>query len=333
MRSQPSLTFWSRVHPQLADRSGLDIDPGVRVDDSDLDTRQRSAHGPDTVGVAMIVWQQSRVGAQGLGLTKHVGERHMRQRGHRPLHQRDGRGRRPVGDGGQRRQVGAGEVGMVEDPLQHRRHHEAWTSLGAPAPGAATLRRRTAPAPRRCCPRTGCRARRWRRRRGRTGRSSCSRWAARPTLKGVATPVIRALSCPWVMPIAFGSPVVPLVNRTSASRSSTSSAGGGACVSPSVKRSGGRERLDKPASSEPANVRLARDTHRGAPGVRRRAPATPAASGRGSSVPPQRRSARRRASSRSTAGFRHRRRRRALPASPLSARRAAHCSTAAASSP
>jgi hypothetical protein len=69
------------------------------------------------------------------------------------------------------------------------------------------------------------------------------------TLKGVATPVIRALSCPWVMPMAFGSPVVPLVNRTSASRSSMFSATGGVFVFPSVKRFAAVNTSDKPAST------------------------------------------------------------------------------------
>ena len=42
---------------------------------------------------------------------------------------------------------------------------------------------------------------------------------------GADIPLIRMLSCRLVMPTAFGSPVVPLVNRINASRSSTSSTG------------------------------------------------------------------------------------------------------------
>jgi hypothetical protein len=70
--------------------------------------------------------------------------------------------------------------------------------------------------------------------------------------KGVATPVIRALSCPWVMPIAFGRPVVPLVNRTSASRPSTSTATGGVVVCSWPSRSAVAE-FPQTASSQMAD--------------------------------------------------------------------------------
>ena len=65
---------------------------------------------------------------------------------------------------------------------------------------------------------------------------------------GCPIPRIRALSCPLVIPTAFGSPVVPLVNSTRASRSSISSAVFAAGIGLSLNRSAAVNALLAPAS-------------------------------------------------------------------------------------
>ena len=72
----------------------------------------------------MIGRSEGGVRAERLGLTEDVGERDVRERRHRPLDQLHGRGRRAVGDRLEGAEVGAREVGMVEDALQHGRHEE-----------------------------------------------------------------------------------------------------------------------------------------------------------------------------------------------------------------
>ena len=85
--------------------------------------------------------------------------------------------------------------------------------------------------------------------------------------KGAATPLVRAVSCPLVMPIAFGSPVVPLVNSTRPSRSSTSSAGGGAGIWLVAEQLRRGKCLGCTGFQEPVGVRLPRNSHVGTPGV------------------------------------------------------------------
>ena len=65
---------------------------------------------------------------------------------------------------------------------------------------------------------------------------------------GSPIPRIRVLSCPLVIPTAFGSPVVPLVNSTRASRSSISSAVFAAGIGLSLNRSAAVNALLAPAS-------------------------------------------------------------------------------------
>src|ERR1700751_3725519 len=65
---------------------------------------------------------------------------------------------------------------------------------------------------------------------------------------GSPIPPIRVLSCPLVIPTAFGSPVVPLVNSTRASRSSISSAVFAAGIGLSLNRSAAVNALLAPAS-------------------------------------------------------------------------------------
>ena len=118
----------------------------------------------------------------------------------------------------------------------------------APAPAATTLRRRTAPARLRCCPSTGCRECPGSRRRGRTEHTSSPPWVLCPGGTVAAIPRIRVLSCLLLIPTAFGSPVVPLVNRTSASRSSVSSAVFAGGIGLSLNRSAAVNTLLAPAA-------------------------------------------------------------------------------------
>ena len=74
------------VHPQLADNSGLDVGPRVRIDHADLNPGQRLPDRAHPVGIAVILRQQGGVGAERFGLAKHVGKRDMRQGGHCPAH-------------------------------------------------------------------------------------------------------------------------------------------------------------------------------------------------------------------------------------------------------
>ena len=124
MRSHPPAALQGRVHPQLPNGPRLDVDAGDRVDHTYLDPRQRSADRPRAGGIVMILGQQVGVSAEGLGLAEYVGKPDMRKRRYRLAHQRARGGRGAVGDGDQRRQVGAGKVGMFQDPMKHRRHQE-----------------------------------------------------------------------------------------------------------------------------------------------------------------------------------------------------------------
>ena len=74
MCSQPSVTFWVVFTHNSPTVPGFDVDARVGVDHPDLDPGQRPADRPHAVRIAMIVGQQGRVGAEGLGLAEHVGE-------------------------------------------------------------------------------------------------------------------------------------------------------------------------------------------------------------------------------------------------------------------
>ena len=111
-------------HPQLADVAGGNLLGGDRIDDANLDARKRAADGPDPLGREVISGRERGVGTERLGLPEDVGERDVRERGHRALDELDGSRGGAVVDRQQSAEVGPLEVGMVEDALEHGRHEE-----------------------------------------------------------------------------------------------------------------------------------------------------------------------------------------------------------------